>query len=255
MCAKELRIIHVDKDFIVAFKPAGMPSAPLCVEEKDTALYNVSLEFPEVLDVSGFKACEGGLLHRLDTATSGLLLFARTQSFFDSMAEIQRIGEFKKEYTAVCDIVPDCAEQLKGFPPLVTDVNTKTAFGVSSFFRAYGEGQRSVRPVVEPLTKFMRKRNISKKEYYTEIYPCCIENNTLISKCVISSGFRHQVRCHLAWCGMPVVGDILYNPNFLSSKVDSMTNVVMKFFATGIYFPCPSTGKIFCLKLSLDDFH
>ena len=30
--------------------------------------------------------------------------------------------------------------------------------------------------------------------------------------CSITQGFKHQVRCHLAWCGLPIIGDKVYNP-------------------------------------------
>ena len=43
----------------------------------------------------------------------------------------------------------------------------------------------------------------------------------------ITNGFRHQVRCHLAWMGLPIIGDSLYNSNtdgeqlkFTASKID-----------------------------------
>lgn len=48
-------------------------------------------------------------------------------------------------------------------------------------------------------------------------------------KCQIFSGFRHQVRSHLASEKMPVFGDKIYNPQFSDEKN-------MLFFASEISF-------------------
>ena len=70
-----MKYIYVDEDCIVALKPGGMPSVPIKEGETDNALYHVAQDYPEILNIQGKKAIEGGVLHRLDTATTGLLLF------------------------------------------------------------------------------------------------------------------------------------------------------------------------------------
>ena len=66
-----MKYLYVDDDCVVAIKEGGMPSAPIKEDEKDNALFHVSLDYPEVLEVQGKKSIEGGILHRLDTATTG----------------------------------------------------------------------------------------------------------------------------------------------------------------------------------------
>ena len=68
--------VFVSEDIIVFDKPAGMPSHPLKEHEANTALDVVIAKYPEVAHASSQKR-EGGLVHRLDNNTSGLLLFAR----------------------------------------------------------------------------------------------------------------------------------------------------------------------------------
>src|SRR6266852_483157 len=72
-----LRIVHADGQVVVADKPAGMPSHPLKPGETGTAANALVGRFPELASV-GPAPREGGLVHRLDTDTSGLLLAART---------------------------------------------------------------------------------------------------------------------------------------------------------------------------------
>src|SRR5437868_7325997 len=74
-----IRIVHADASLVVADKPAGMPSHPLKPGEKGTAANALVGRFPELAQV-GPSAREGGLVHRLDSDTSGLLLAARTEA-------------------------------------------------------------------------------------------------------------------------------------------------------------------------------
>ena len=87
-----MNIVYIDSDFIAVDKPAGMPSAPLNQNEINNAVCTVARDFPEVMGVSGRKSIEGGLLHRLDTATRGILLFARNQTAYDSVSRLQQAG-------------------------------------------------------------------------------------------------------------------------------------------------------------------
>ena len=48
--------------------------------------------------------------------------------------------------------------------------------------------------------------------------------DTAIFKARIHRGYRHQVRCHLAWVGYPVRGDVLYNPIALA-KTDNTDKI------------------------------
>ena len=74
-----VRIVHADGQVVVADKPAGMPSHPLKPGETGTAANALVGRFPELASV-GPAPREGGLVHRLDTDTSGLLLAARTDA-------------------------------------------------------------------------------------------------------------------------------------------------------------------------------
>ena len=68
--------LYVDDELVIVDKPALMPCHPLVPQEGGTALDLVAARYPDVAE--GFdEPREGGLLHRLDTGTSGCLAFAR----------------------------------------------------------------------------------------------------------------------------------------------------------------------------------
>lgn len=230
----EIKIIQKpenNKPFLVIYKPKDLPSAPLLEDETETALSQAIRLYPDIKNVKGKKAIEYGLLHRIDTPTDGLLLIALTQDFYDYMLEEQKQNRFIKEYSAECDVytgpIPD------GFPKLektYEKLSPGTHFQLKSYFRNFGEGSKSVRPVTEESGKAALKKLKSSKEYITEVEIIDAEENKVKVKCKITQGYRHQVRCHLAWAGLPIIGDTIYNIK------DDSREENLHFCATGLYF-------------------
>ena len=88
-------IVFESKEFLIADKPHGTPTVPLKNQTPaGTLLGMVSAQYPETLDVCGRNPWEGGTCHRLDTATAGLVVFARTQTMYDYLQEIQLHNAF-----------------------------------------------------------------------------------------------------------------------------------------------------------------
>ncbi len=243
-----IEIIHKPektKPFLVIYKPKGLPSAPLNSDDKENALSKAIELFPELCSVHGKKEIEYGLLHRLDTATDGLMLIAANQECYDFLCQEQREGRFIKFYQAECDIIPDNAKELGGFPPLLQEIKNKR-FSVSSYFRPYGQGRKEVRPVTEESGKAALSKLGIPKTYTTQIQ--IIESSSNAKRatveCCITGGYRHQVRCHLAWAGLPVKGDFLYNSICRSLEEGTSISDIKKaenlmFSATKISFEYP----------------
>lgn len=234
-----IKILHSptsEKPFLVINKPKGLASAPLSTTDKDNALSQAVELYPELLNVHGKKEIEYGLLHRLDTATDGLMVIAASQECYDFLCEEQRLGHFVKYYQAKCDILPDNAKDLGGFPPF--NETDSVELSLSSYFRPYGEGRKEVRPVTEESGKSALSKIGKQKLYNTNIRILKMDpdSKTAFVECFITEGYRHQVRCHLAWAGLPVRGDLLYNALF-SSGIKKAENLL--FSATKISFEYP----------------
>ena len=261
-----VKIVHSTDDFVVAAKKAGIHSAPLKVDETDSALAFVAQDFPQVLTVQGKKEVEGGLIHRIDYDTAGLLLFALNQDFYNHMMACQDEGLFKKGYRAYCQYQENCTELLGGFPPppnLLGFHGTCSAdFTVESGFRPYGPGRKQVRPVTEQSSKFSQRKVGGSKlgsspMYSTELSITKIHEKSFVVEASITKGYRHQVRCHLAWCNLPITRDPLYNPSknpLLQVYPDSspintdtpakQSSQQMQFFATTLSFPAFHSSEI-----------
>ena len=215
--------VFSNRSLVVVHKPSGLPTAPLKNGCGDSLLRRVSEVYPEVLKVSGYQSWEGGLLHRLDTPTSGLVIFARDQKAFDYLSWQQKHDMITKEYRAVSAGVK---EILPGFPP-VTFSSADDGFRIVSGFRSYGRKGASVRPLA--IGKDMRI-------YTTDVMR--ESDNTFI--CTISQGFRHQISCHMAWAGYPLEGDVLYG-GWESSRFGLE--------AIGITFSDPVTRKVLSIRV------
>jgi 23S rRNA pseudouridine1911/1915/1917 synthase len=240
MCIK---LIYEDTTFAVFDKPAGLPSAPLnTLDTKDTALTQMGKICPEILTIQGKKPIECGLVHRIDTATRGLLLVAKTQMAFNFFQKEQTEGRFIKYYTAFC----------------YAQIYQKPPFSLSSSFRAFGPHRYKVAPVTSDSGKAALKKSGS-KIYTTEILEITpiahLPSSEIVQVvCKITQGYRHQVRAHLAWAGLPVIGDKLYccSDSTNNAVVKKNLNSEMQFFATGLeFFVPPKNNNVSIVKSDL----
>jgi 23S rRNA pseudouridine1911/1915/1917 synthase len=235
-------IVDETETYVVVYKPPLMFSAPLDGGMANETLLGWCAErCPAVLEPRGAKALEGGLLHRLDFETRGLVLFAKTQEALESLRGQQGAGNFVKEYDALTGPAfpgagggasgfnePPSIPRLPGFPPppgwsaAGREGGPYPGACIESFFRPWGPGRKAVRPVAGPLGPGKKGRGIAHDRggyYRTEIIavktlpvPGATEKTPgpRLFRLRIYRGFRHQIRCHLAWIGAPILHDALY---------------------------------------------
>lgn len=241
--AEEITVIHEaspQKPYLIIDKAAGLPSAPLNENDTNNAFYQAAKLYPQLLKVQGKKAVEHGLLHRLDTATSGLMIIAATQECYDFLQEEQKQGRIIKTYTAECNLQAAFPEQKIAVPDqniVVPELVEGATFTIQSYFRAFGPGRKEVRPVTSSSNKAALEKIEKAVLYTTEVLIKEInhEKNTALVECTITKGYRHQIRCHLAWYGLPIINDIVYNPLAKNTK----STEEMHFCATKIQFEYP----------------
>lgn len=235
------RIIAEYASYLVVYKPPLMHSAPLRVNETQNLFSWCAKRFPQIRTVHGKKEIEGGLLHRLDRDTRGLILIARTQNAYDALAEQQEAGFFEKEYRALCFPQKDSPT---GFPanPLYSEQDKKNiqlpviSFTLESAFRSYGPGQKSVRPVVDMERGKGKGAALDQNmPYRTEISSYrSLDDGSTEFHILLRRGFRHQIRSHLAWIGYPILGDTLYG----GKEAD-----ILQLYAEKLRFKDPENGS------------
>ena len=191
-----IEVIYENKDLLVFYKPAGLPTVPLKNGEGDTLLSECALSYPEILSPWGRNSWEGSIIHRLDTPTSGLVLSPRNKEFYDYLSFLQSEDKILKTYRAE---VSEMEEKMEGFESCPYSFSEDGYVKIISSFRPYGPKGASVRPL-------LKRRKGDERQYETEVRR--VDENTV--ECVIKRGFRHQIRCHLSWLGLPIIGDQRY---------------------------------------------
>jgi RluA family pseudouridine synthase len=88
----EIAVIREGDDWIAVDKPAGMPTQPARDRVQRSLEELLRLRFREVW-----------LIHRLDTPTSGVVLFARTAEAAARLAALFANGEIRKTYLAILE--------------------------------------------------------------------------------------------------------------------------------------------------------
>ena len=173
-----LTVLHADALLVAVDKPAGWPSHPLLPDERGTVVNALVARYPELPDASEDPR-EGGLVHRLDTETSGVLLAARTRPAWEAVrAAFDRREVDKRDRAAVSGPLADAGEIDLPLRHRADHVEPAPAGGgreASSRFRVLS-----------------RKGDLSLVEVR------------------ILTGVLHQIRAHLAAIGAPVLGDALY---------------------------------------------
>jgi 23S rRNA pseudouridine1911/1915/1917 synthase len=180
--AVPLTVLRIDDIFVAVDKPAGVPSHPQVAGETGTVANGLAACFPECAMASADPR-EGGLVHRLDTGTSGVLIAARSAAAWTSLrAALSRAG---CEKTYLAEVVGASADAGESRAP-IGRVGRRGAR-----VRVDGGGRN-------PLPAHTTWAAIERR------------GETTVVRVRLTKGHTHQVRAHLAAAGHPIVGDELY---------------------------------------------
>jgi tRNA pseudouridine32 synthase/23S rRNA pseudouridine746 synthase len=198
-----LDFIYRDESLIVVNKPAGLLAVPgRGADKQDCLSARIQQKFPDAL-----------VVHRLDMATSGLLLFARGVETQRRLSQLFREHWVEKRYVAV---VAGKVEPATGEVnlPIVADwpnrplrkIDAELGKPSLTCYRVLGYG-KSVHASI-PLHErrndsatLLARPEVSKSEQVFETTRVELEPVT---------GRTHQLRVHMAAIGHPILGDALY---------------------------------------------
>lgn len=189
-------LLFQDEHLLIVNKPAGLLSVPGRGEGKQDCLsVRIQQRFPDAL-----------VVHRLDMATSGLMVFARGEAMQRELSRMFREREVSKRYVAlVAGVLENEVGEID--LPLMVDWPNRPKSKVD-----HASGKPS-------LTRY-RLLGIEDGDSRVELEPI--------------TGRTHQLRLHLASIGHPIIGDTLY---------DGCKAERLMLHATRLAFDHPITAK------------
>lgn len=181
-------VVFSSEDVIICDKRAGIPCMPLRAGEKGTLANGVLSRFPEIADV-GYSTREPGLVHRIDTDTSGLVVFARSAAAFEILKASLEDRLMEKEYLVICE-----------------EANLTDKGVIEVPLTNHPKDQRKVLACVHP-RDVMR---LSPRPATTEYEVLERKGRWALVRVKVNKAARHQIRAHFAHIEAPLAGDVLY---------------------------------------------
>lgn len=202
----EIRVIYEYPEFLAVYKPAGVlvhtphlknTQLRRAAHDGSTLVDWVLARYPEVANVGDDPVTRPGIVHRLDRETSGVLIVARTQEFFEYLKKQFQAHKVTKTYAAL----------VYGRVAARTGViDAPISLKTGSLKRTVRGGAMTKEAVTEYRVEdyfILRHAQDGRGDDDTP------EHFTLLSV-YPKTGRTHQIRVHLASIRHPIVGDALY---------------------------------------------
>ena len=178
----DLPVLYEDKDVVVINKPAGtLTHSKGMLNLESTVASFISSKLND-RSLTGNRA---GIVHRLDRATSGIIICARNQKSLKWLQQQFSSRKAKKTYLAFVDGVPRAKEAIIDIPIGRNPKRPQTFKATTA-----GKPAQTHYKVLKTIKK--DKQGFS----LVELKPV--------------TGRTHQLRLHLAYIGSPIAGDPVY---------------------------------------------
>lgn len=181
-----MEILYIDQWLMAINKPAGV----LSIQD------GYDRTIPHVRTIIEPEFGRSWIVHRLDKETSGTLLLARSKEIHRSLSILFETRQITKEYRAIVFGIPSQEDLEINFPLRINaDRHHRTRV---DFIR--GKAAQTNIKLIQQVNQF-----------------------SLLSASPLT-GYTHQIRTHLAYINLPIVGDLLYSKisqnNFINQNLN-----------------------------------
>jgi 23S rRNA pseudouridine1911/1915/1917 synthase len=223
---RKIHVLYEDRDIIVVEKDSGILSVPTKKKETDTVIHQLNEYIKKKFHKDSSFVY---IVHRLDQATSGILVFARSEAMQDVIKKQFRKHGIHRKYVA---IVEGILETKKGKIESYLDLDDEEDYYVRSTTDTE-KGHLAI-------THYIVRKEIIEKYSVIDV--------------TLETGKRNQIRVHFAEMGHPLMGDEKYSRK--KSNLYFMPRLALHAIELG--FKHPRTDKMMHFKSTMprafDDF-
>ena len=239
-----LEIVYEDDDLVVIDKPVGFVVHPAPGTPSGTLVNALLHHFGDALSgVGGEK--RPGIVHRIDKDTSGLLVVAKSDRAHHGLAKQFEDHSATRAYIALCHGVPDQGDpRLKGLRGI--------SFEGAVLKIATNLDRHKTDRQKQAVTFDGGRRAVTRVKVMQAWAP-----DLALVECRLETGRTHQIRVHMAYCGLPLVGDQTYGGRRkASTRLGAAADLVNTFprqalHAAELGFVHPVSGKQLAFRSAL----
>lgn len=188
--SSQVEIIYEDDNLFVVNKPSGISVIDDNWQVFDTLVNRIRHYYYK----NGIEGNIPQLCHRIDTGTSGIVVLAKNDETLEFMFGMFRDKQLKKKYISAVKNNPKVKDGIyKGF----LTKNSQRGF-VTVSDKPLNNASQNIETGIKTLDSFDGYR-LLEIDLYT--------------------GRTHQIRAHMAYLGMPVLGDSKYGDNSLNRQL------------------------------------
>lgn len=187
-----IQIIFEDKNIIVLNKPSGLVVHPFPDSDEYTLLDFLKEDYPEIFNIKNEKILQngivlnlGGVVHKLDRETSGIIVIAKNEKSFLELQKSFQERKIQKTYIA----------KVSG------EINEKE-FIIDA---PLGREKKDYRQVANPSNPRGELR-----EAVTHVKVLEIKDGNSLVELKPITGRTHQLRAHMKYINHPILGDKVY---------------------------------------------
>ena len=196
-----ISILFENNDFLVIHKPSGLVVHPFDHSTEETLLDFLHTHVPESFSIHNEKKLMdgriislGGIVHKLDRETSGVMVIAKNENTF---------LELKKQFTE--------HTTQKIYTAIVEGVIEEDSFTIDG---PLGRNKKEYKQSVNPTNPRGEPR-----EAITHVQVTARKDAKTLVKLTPKTGRTHQLRAHMAHIGHPIVGDKAYGSTVDSPRI------------------------------------
>lgn len=215
-----LSVVWTSGDAVAVDKPAGQACHPLRPRETGSLAAALLARFPEMAGV-GTDPMQPGIVHRIDTGTSGLVLAARNAAAYDSLRNQFSHRRVRKVYLALVS-------------------GTVSKAGGSSGFLIHEKGVHCKMRTALLRSIHRTERPLAAETFWTPLGT--VPGGFTLLRVEIRTGVTHQIRCHLSEAGHPIVGDRIYGG--VESRLAPRGGHCLHSFAAAFELPDGSSAAV-----------